>query len=152
MSLEAICAMDVQSLALPETHLWLWTTNQHIESGFQVMRAWGFKYLSAIHVIKPSGVGNYFVQRTQTILFGYNEKCKFPLGRYRPNILEVPGPAKHSQKWDESYDLIEAISPEPRLELFARRRVRDWYIWGNEVLSDVKVSTDGESETEELPV
>ena len=102
------------------------------------MREWGFKYLAPIHWIKPSGIGNYFVHRTQTVLFGYRQTCRFPLRRYAPNVLMIPtDPKRHSEKPDDTYDYIEAISPGPRLELFARRRRHGWDVWGNEVESDV---------------
>ncbi len=35
--------MPVGQLATDDCHLWLWTTNQHLEDGIRVMRAWGFK-------------------------------------------------------------------------------------------------------------
>jgi N6-adenosine-specific RNA methylase IME4 len=134
MSLEEIMDLDVKSVAAPDCHLWLWTTNQFLEAGFQVMRAWGFKYLAPIHWLKPSGIGNYFVHRTQTVLFGYKEKCLFPLKRYAPNIMEIPAnPKRHSQKPADTYRYIESISPEPRLELFGRSERDGWTVLGNEL-------------------
>ncbi len=137
MTLEQMIRLPVKALGADDSHLWLWTTNQFLEDGFILMRAWGFKYLAAVHAIKPSGIGNYFISRTQTLLFGYKHKCRFPLERYKPNVIEVPDPPRHSAKWDETYDYIEAISPGPRLELFARRKRPGWDVWGNEVSSDV---------------
>lgn len=103
------------------------------------MESWGFKYLVPIHWVKPSGMGNWFIHRTQTLLFGYKEKCVFPLGRYKPNVLLTSDPVKHSQKPGESYRLIESISPGPRLELFARRKIEGWNSWGNEAECDTVV-------------
>ena len=145
MTVEQICALPVADLADVGCHLWLWTTNRFIEAGFKVLRAWGFKYLAPIHWIKPSGFGNYFIHRTQTILFGYNEKCYFPQDRYLPNIIEEAA-KKHSRKPEASYKMIEAVSPAPRLELFARpwqppmfQKRPGWDVWGNEVHNDVLV-------------
>jgi N6-adenosine-specific RNA methylase IME4 len=39
---------------------------------------------------------------------------------------------EHSRKPDELYDIIEACSPGPYLELFARGRRPSWVCWGNE--------------------
>jgi len=39
---------------------------------------------------------------------------------------------EHSRKPDEQYALIEACSPGPFLELFARGRRDGWAMWGNE--------------------
>lgn len=133
MSLEEICALPVGTRAEVGAHLWLWTTNQHLEAGFKVMRAWGFTYLAPIHWVKPTGLGNWFVHRTQTILFGYFQRCRFPLARYRPNILQCGDPVRHSQKPEQSFALIESISPGPRIELFARARRPGWTAWGNEI-------------------
>jgi len=41
---------------------------------------------------------------------------------------------EHSRKPDELYAIIEACSPGPFLELFARGQRADWEQWGNEVL------------------
>jgi N6-adenosine-specific RNA methylase IME4 len=137
MSLQAICDLPVGGMADGDCHLWLWTTNSHLRAGFQVMEAWGFKYLAPVHWIKPSGVGNWFIHRTQTLLFGYRKSCRFPLGRYKPNVFSSGDPKRHSQKPEESYQLIESISPPSRLELFARVKRPGWDSWGNEVPSDV---------------
>lgn len=139
MTVDEICALPVAPLADPACHLWLWTTNQHLEDGFNVMRAWGFRYLMPVHWIKPSGQGNWFIHRTQTVLFGYRERCVFPLARYRPNVFSSGDPVRHSQKPIESFKLIESVSPPPRLELFARARRDGWDAWGNEVQSDVEL-------------
>ena len=133
MTSAEIDAMPVADLAEDDCHLWLWTTNAHLEDGFRVMRAWGFKYLAPIHWVKPSGVGRWFVHRTQTILFGYRRKCRFPLARFRPNIFQTGNPPRHSEKPEAAFALIEAVSPGPRLELFARRARPGWTVWGNEV-------------------
>lgn len=138
MSLEVIKALPVSDLAGVGCHLWLWTTNAFLRDGYDVMAAWGFKYLAPIHWIKPTGCGNYVIHRTQTILLGYKEKCKFNGKRYFPNIL-APGndPTRHSAKPKEFYELIESVSDPARLELFARNKRDGWDVWGNEVAPDI---------------
>jgi hypothetical protein len=44
---------------------------------------------------------------------------------------------EHSRKPDEQYDLIEACSPGPYLELFARHAHEGWTAWGDESGTDV---------------
>jgi N6-adenosine-specific RNA methylase IME4 len=145
MNLCKIMCLPIRFLGTKDSHLWLWTTNQFLENGFLLLRIWGYKYLSCIHVIKPSGVGNYFIQRSQTLLFGYKEKCKFPLERYKSNIINVSDPKKHSEKWEETYDYIEKISPTPRIELFARRKRKGWDVWGDEIKSDISLEAYNKS-------
>lgn len=144
MSLKDIMSLQVAPLAADDCHLWLWTTNQFLDEGFDVMRAWGFKYLAPIHWIKPSGCGSFFIHRSQTCLFGYRRKCLFPGDRYLPNIVEA-SPGAHSAKPKATYTFIERISQPPRLELFARPwtplfpRRFGWDVWGNEVPSDIEL-------------
>lgn len=140
MTLDAIKKMPIADFAATGCHLWLWTTNAFLRDGYDVMTAWGFKYLAPIHWIKPTGCGNYVIHRTQTILLGYKEKCKFENKRYFPNIL-APGhdPVRHSAKPEEFYELIEAVSDAPRLELFARNKRKGWAVWGNEVESNINM-------------
>jgi N6-adenosine-specific RNA methylase IME4 len=132
MAVDTIAALPVQDLAAQACHLWLWTTNQFLEAGFHVMRAWGFTYLAPVHWIKPSGLGAWWVHRTQTVLFGYYRRCRFPQARYLPNFFEA-NPGRHSEKPPESYELIETVSPPARLELFARQARPGWHVWGDEV-------------------
>ena len=133
MTHTAIEALPIAGMAEEDCHLWLWTDNTNLHAGFHVMQAWGFKYLAPIHWIKPAGCGMWWVHRTQTILFGYRGKCRFPLARFRPNLFTSSNPARHSEKPGEAFTLIESVSPGPRLELFARRPRENWTVWGNEV-------------------
>lgn len=98
-----------------------------------MLREWGFRYLAPVHWIKPSGTGNYVIHRTQTLLLGYKQRCVFDRLRYFPNLIHSTSPVRHSQKPEAQYDLIEAVSHEPRLELFAREVRLGWDAWGNEV-------------------
>jgi N6-adenosine-specific RNA methylase IME4 len=139
MTLAEIEALPVASLAAEGAHLWLWTTNAFLEPAFSVMRAWGFTYLTTITWVKPSGAGAYFVGTTQHCLFGYNQKCRFPLARWQHTDFHATV-KRHSQKPEAFYDLVERVSPAPRLEMFARRPRLGWSVWGNEVASDVEIS------------
>jgi hypothetical protein len=53
-------------------------------------------------------------------------------GRRQVNIV-VTRKQEHSRKPDQVYPIIEACSPGPYLELFARERVKGWTQWGDEV-------------------
>lgn len=57
-------------------------------------------------------------------------------GRSQVNMIETRK-REHSRKPDEQYDLIEACSPGPYLELFARYPRSGWTAWGNEADEDV---------------
>ena len=46
---------------------------------------------------------------------------------------------RHSEKPEEMRQLIEETGLEPRIELFARKKVEGWDCWGNEVESDIEL-------------
>lgn len=135
---------EIAALPLPAVeegcHLWLWTTNSHLEIAFRVMRTWGFQYLTTITWVRPSGRGAWFASTTQHCLFGYYKTCRFPLRRWAPTHFHAPIPQRHSEKPDCFFDLVESISPEPRLELFSRRARFGWDVWGDEVDTEVVLS------------
>ena len=47
---------------------------------------------------------------------------------------------KHSEKPEAFLDVVESVSPAPRLEMFARRNRLGWDTWGNEALEHVEVA------------
>lgn len=41
MSLEALAALPVADLLLPDAMLWLWATNSHLHAAFHLLEGWG---------------------------------------------------------------------------------------------------------------
>jgi N6-adenosine-specific RNA methylase IME4 len=147
MTHEDIAALPVAEIAADKAHLYLWCPNALLPEGLAVMRAWGFRYKSNIvwHKIRKDGgpdgrgVGFYFRNVTELILFGVRGKNVRTLapGRRQVNFLATRK-REHSRKPDEQYELIEACSPGPYLELFARGTRRGWTTWGNQADEDYR--------------
>ena len=133
MTIDEIKKIPINNIADVGCHLWLWTTNQTIKDGFDLMEYWGFKYLAPIHWIKSSGCGFWFVSRSQTCLFGYKDKCYFNKERCKPNVIFTKPSKIHSKKPIEFYKYIECISDKPRIELFARNKRNGWTSLGDEI-------------------
>lgn len=141
MNLAEICALPVEQALAPTAHLYLWVPNALLPDGLAVMKAWGFEYKSNIvwHKLRKDGgsdgrgVGFYFRNVTEIILFGVRGKNARTLqpGRTQVNYLGTRK-REHSRKPDEQYDLIEACSPGPRLEMFSRGTRKGWTVWGNQ--------------------
>ncbi len=141
MTNDEIMDLPVVDLAPPKSHLYLWVSNALVLEGLEVMRRWGFTYKTNIVWYKVRkdggpdgrGVGFYFRNVTELILFGTrgNFRTLAP-GRRQTNII-VSQKRRHSHKPDEQYDLIERCSPGPFLELFCRHPQPGWTPWGNEV-------------------
>lgn len=141
MSLKEITSLPVQDVAGSTSHLYLWVPNALLPEGIAVMKAWGFDYKSNIvwHKVRKDGgsdgrgVGFYFRNVTELVLFGVRGKNARTLapGRRQVNLLATRK-REHSRKPDELYDIIEACSPGPYLELFARGSRPKWTAWGNQ--------------------
>lgn len=145
MELSDICALPVSDVAAPNSHLYLWVPNALLPEGLKVMDAWGFRYVSNIIWAKRRkdggpdgrGVGFYFRNVTEMLLFGVRGSMRtLQPARSQVNMIETRK-REHSRKPDEQYDLIEACSPGPYLELFARRAQPGWVVWGDEADDDV---------------
>lgn len=141
MKLEEIMALPVTSLVEETAHLYLWVPNALLPEGLKVLEAWGFQYKSNLvwHKIRKDGgpdgrgVGFYFRNVTELVLFGVRGKNARTLapGRSQVNFLATQK-REHSRKPDEFYDIVEACSPGPFLEMFARGARPGWHAWGNQ--------------------
>ncbi len=141
MSLAEIKALPVASVLAETAHLYLWVPNALLPEGLETLKAWGFEYKSNIvwHKIRKDGgpdgrgVGFYFRNTTELVLFGVRGKNARTLapGRRQVNILKTQK-REHSRKPDEFYGIVEACSPGPYLEMFARGRRKGWTVWGNQ--------------------
>jgi N6-adenosine-specific RNA methylase IME4 len=141
MTLQEIMELPVHMFAGDRSHLYLWVPNALLPEGLQVMRAWGFEYKSNLvwHKIRKDGnsdgrgVGFYFRNVTELILFGVRGKGVRTLGPGRSQVnLLATRKREHSRKPDELYTLVERCSWGPFLELFARTNRKGWTVWGNE--------------------
>jgi N6-adenosine-specific RNA methylase IME4 len=132
LSVEDICALPIVDLAADSAHCHLWTTNGFLREAFDVLDAWGFLYKSCFVWVKPDfGIGNYWRVGTEYLLLGIRGKCPFGDNSQQNWVYENAG--KHSAKPAKVRRIIEKCSPGPRLELFGRREVEDWTVWGNEI-------------------
>ena len=83
-----------------------------------------------------SGLGQYARGSHEILLFGSKGKAHMPPTDARPKSVQFAPISKHSQKPELFADIIEACSPGPRLEMFARRQRPGWAVFGNEVDDD----------------
>ena len=140
MDLGGIKALPVADVAAKDAHLYLWVPNALLPEGMQVLEAWGFRYVSNVVWAKRRkdggpdgrGVGFYFRNVTELILFGVKGSMRtLAPARSQVNMIETRK-REHSRKPDEQYGFIEACSPGPYLEMFARHPQPGWTAWGDE--------------------
>ena len=129
----------INEISEDNSHLYLWVTNNHLQDGLDVMKSWGFRYVTMITWMKDRiGLGQYYRGKTEHCLFGV--KGILPYKKDETTGKRLQGATgfdakrtEHSTKPEEMRDMIEKVSYEPRLELFARRECDGWDSWGNEV-------------------
>lgn len=159
MSTASICALPVRELALENSHLYLWVTNNFLPAGLQVMAAWGFTYVTNLawgkvsgltgvtaggHIKVQQGLGQYFRGAHELLLFGkrgqppYRTTAEGKRAQAPSLVLHHRG--EHSAKPDVFHRIIERVSAGPYVELFARRPMPGWDVWGNQVESTAQLT------------
>jgi len=140
MDAKEIAALPVADLMTPRSHCYLWVPNALVADGLTVLEQWGFTYKSMLvwHKVRKDGgsdgrgVGFYFRNVTEMVLFGVRGSLRtLDPGRRQVNLFSSRK-REHSRKPEELYDIVEACSPGPYLELFARYGRDGWSRWGAE--------------------
>jgi N6-adenosine-specific RNA methylase IME4 len=144
MTLDAIKTLDVESLAEPDAHLYLWVPNAYLEHAPDVARAWGFRPSQTLVWCKTPrgiGLGGAFTNTAEFVLFA--RRGTLPaLSRIDTSWFHWTRPHNaHSAKPEAFLDLVEAVSPGPYVELFARRNRLGWDTWGDEALGHVVMAS-----------
>jgi N6-adenosine-specific RNA methylase IME4 len=133
MPIEAILALDVGERAAPDAHLWLWGVNRLMEDAYRAVRAWGFTPMSLLTWCKPGpGMGYYIRGNTEHCIFATRGRPMVPAVKALSSWYVWPR-LSHSTKPPAFFDLVESVSPAPRLEMFARGHRAGWDVWGDEV-------------------
>jgi N6-adenosine-specific RNA methylase IME4/transposase len=141
MTVDEIMALPVADLAATFSMLFLWVTVPHLVSGVDVLRRWGFDYVTNYVWPKDSiGPGYYARIQHEHLLVGKRGELPGPTPEDRVSSI-IDGPTgEHSAKPESVIEMIERYYPGlPKIELFRRGRVREnWDAYGNEVEVEAK--------------
>jgi len=134
LSFEEIKKLPINELTKENSHIYLWITNRSLPKGFELLKEWGFRYITCLTWCKPSiGMGNYYRGSSEQILFG----VKGSLGLKRKDVgtwfLAKRPSKKHSSKPDEFYNMVEKCSPGLYLDYFGRKERNGWIVYGNKI-------------------
>lgn len=143
MSLVEIAALGehVKQWADENCHLWLWTPNAFLLDGSaqQIAGAWGFQPRQICTWIKPClGVGHYLRNTTEQVIFCTRGKQPPMNRKTRTHFMAIR--REHSVKPPEFFNIVESMSPGPRLEMFARAARPGWDSWGNEAPTETRIA------------
>ncbi len=132
MSLDEIAALPVADLADEVCTVFVWTIDKYLYDTPGIVQSWGFKYHLTMSWDKTNGIA----------MFGFNRQTEFVVVGFRGAHDAYPdGPTirssftgkslGHSVKPAVLGDMIEATSPGPYAELFARSPRLGWDHWGH---------------------
>lgn len=148
MSVAQIAFLPIGDLAERDAHLYLWTTNGFLHDALPMLRRWSFTFSTLLTWCKPPmglGLGGTFVNTTEFCIFA--RRGTLPaLSRVDSTWWQWPRPyltgsgPTHSAKPEAFLDMVERVSPAPRLEMFARRARFGWNYWGDESLGTAEVA------------
>jgi site-specific DNA-methyltransferase (adenine-specific) len=147
LSTNEICSLPINDLADDNCALFLWVTMPMLPDGLEVIKAWGFNYVTcAFTWVKQnrngfgiySGLGHWTNGNAELCLLGRMGK----LVRIEKDVKQIIlSPLhEHSKKPSETRErIVRLLGDLPRLELFARQKVDGWDSWGNEIKSDIQL-------------
>jgi len=157
MKLKDIKKLPVKKISNRNCYLFMWVTSPFLEKGFEVIKAWGFKFCTVGFVwikmkndmseVRKDGLGKYTISNAEYCLIARNGKYR----RKRRDVQQIicAPKLKHSQKPDEIRErIVELMGDLPRIELFARQKFDGWDVWGNEVETDIALSPMGTGKEE----
>jgi N6-adenosine-specific RNA methylase IME4 len=147
-SLEAIKALPVAPLADDNCTLFLWGVWPELPGALEVIKAWGFEYKTigflwvktskgAPASISADGQGlhwglGYWTRANSEFCLLATKGSPMRLSADVHQVIVAPV-GEHSAKPAEVRERIMRLLTGPYLELFARRTVPGWTVWGNEV-------------------
>jgi N6-adenosine-specific RNA methylase IME4 len=142
-TLDQIARLPVAALAADDCALLLWCTCPHITIGthVEIMKAWGFKPSTIAFVwvkenksdgmIRNRGQG-YWTLANAEMCFIATKGSPLRLANDVHQVVMAPV-GEHSEKPEAVRVAIERLFPGPYLELYGRKPVPGWTVWGNEI-------------------
>ena len=141
MNIKDIMALPVDKIADKDCILFLWITFPCLKEGIEVMERWGFKYKTCgFNWVKRNkkkntyfmGLGFWTRSNSEVCLIGTKGQPK----RVSKSVSQICDARimEHSKKPAEIRErIVELCGELPRIELFARDKVKGWDSLGDEI-------------------
>ena len=152
LRLTELMKLQVQAIAKPDSLLFMWATNPHLDQALQLGHAWGFNYRTVAFVWDKMAhnPGKYTLSNCELCLLFKRGKIPTPRGARNVQQLIRAERGKHSQKpWQVREAITKMFPTQSRIELFARSGNPGWSQWGlesesgyNHMLSQAEVAGD----------
>lgn len=134
MTIQELCELPVKELAEENAVLFLWVTSPMLEECFQVIKEWDFKYKTSFVWDKVKhNMGHYNSVRHEFLLICTKGSCLPDVPTLFDSVISIERSERHSEKPEKFREIIDTLYPYGRrIELFARKKVPNWDVWGNE--------------------
>jgi N6-adenosine-specific RNA methylase IME4 len=142
-TLDEIRALPVAPLAADDSVLILWATWPRLPDALEVIRAWNFIYKTCAFVwVKQNadsdglhtGMGYWTRSNSEVCLLATKGSPLRLVADVHQVVLAPVG--EHSAKPEEVRTRIERLFAGPYLELYGRKPVAGWTVWGNEIVRE----------------
>jgi len=133
MTIEEIEKFNIQQIIGENCHIYLWTTQKYLPCSFAILEKWGFSYIFTMVWHKSGGFQPFNLPQynCEFVLFG--KKGSLPFMDLKNFFCCFNGKRReHSRKPDEFYDLVERVSPAPRIDIFSREKRNGFEQFGKE--------------------
>ena len=129
---------DIKRICDDNCAMFMWTTDAHIKEAIELMKSWGFKYITVAFVWSKQSIngkelytlGAWTLKNCEMCLLGTRGKMLQYKKSNKVRQLVKAERTKHSKKPDIVRDkIVELLGDLPRIELFARQHAEGWDCW-----------------------
>ena len=135
MSINELKNMPLSSLTEDNAVLFLWATAPLLPEALELINAWGFKYKTNFIWDKVKhNMGHYNSVRHELLLIATNGSCTPDNVQLFDSVQSIERTDRHSEKPEEFRKIIDTLyTYGNKLEMFARKQVEGWEVFGNEL-------------------
>lgn len=131
MEEDELAAMEVPSA--DDCHLWVWTTHKFLPMALRLLNRWEFKYVCTFVWHKPGGFQPFGLPQYNCEFAVYARKGSPLFADVKDfNVCFNAARGAHSEKPEAFYDVVRRVTAGHRLDMFNRREIEGFDVWGNE--------------------